>query len=45
LSAVVREWVDSDPDAALRYAESSPGLSADERTQLLRLCAPPLSES
>jgi hypothetical protein len=45
LSAVVREWVDSDPDAALRYTESSAGLSAEERSRLLRLCTPPLSES
>lgn len=45
LSAVVSEWAGYDPAAALRYAESSPGLSADERARLFRLCMPPLSES
>jgi hypothetical protein len=45
LRAVVREWADSDPDAALRFAETTPDLSADERIELLALFVPTVTET
>lgn len=45
LQAVVREWAGSDPDAALRFAETTPDLSADERIELLALFVPPVTET
>lgn len=45
LRAVVREWAGSDPAAALRFAETTPGLSQDERTALLALFVPPVTET
>lgn len=45
LEAVVREWAGTDPAAALRFAETAPNLSPDERVGLLALFVPPVTET
>lgn len=45
LEAVVREWAGTDPTAALRFAETAPDLSPDERIGLLALFVPPVTET
>ncbi len=45
LRAVIREWAAADLEAALRFAETEPGLSAPERADLLGLLLPPVTET
>lgn len=45
LGAVVREWAATDAEAALRFAETTPGLSPAERASLLVLFVPPVAET
>ena len=45
LDAVVREWAATDAEAAIRFAETAPDLSAAQRAALLARLAPPVAET